>query len=214
MTVSVLGVTKQMGGVKVLTDVSVTLADAQVNGFSGINGSGKTMLMRVIAGLVRPTSGKVMIDGKELGRQIAFPPSIGILIENPAFLPMRTGFENLDILASIQAVAHVPSHIKELLISVGLDPEDRRRFSKYSLGMKQRLGIAAAIMGEPDVIILDEPFNALDTEGIHMVKNIIRREAQRGACVILSCHDQQLMLDLADDIHVLHEGHLVSRVLR
>ena len=136
-------VAKTMKGVDVLTDISMTLDSGKIFGFRGVNGSGKTMLMRVISGLVRPTKGTVTIDGKVLGKELSFPPSVGALIENPAFLDGCSGFENLKILASIRNRVS-SDEIRETITRVGLDPENKKAFKKYSLGMKQRLGIAAA----------------------------------------------------------------------
>ena len=138
-------VAKTMKGVDVLTDISMTLDSGKIFGFRGVNGSGKTMLMRVISGLVRPTKGTVTIDGKVLGKELSFPPSVGALIENPAFLDGCSGFENLKILASIRNRVS-SDEIRETITRVGLDPENKKAFKKYSLGMKQRLGIAAAVL--------------------------------------------------------------------
>ena len=138
-------VAKTMKGVDVLTDISMTLDSGKIFGFRGVNGSGKTMLMRVISGLVRPTKGTVTIDGKVLGKDLSFPPSVGALIENPAFLDGCSGFENLKILASIRNRVS-SDEIRETITRVGLDPENKKAFKKYSLGMKQRLGIAAAVL--------------------------------------------------------------------
>ncbi|MFQ7393760.1 MAG: ATP-binding cassette domain-containing protein [Lachnospira eligens] len=141
-------------------DVSLRMESGKIYGFRGKNGSGKTMLMRAIAGLIKVT-GTVDIDGRILGKDEMFPPSIGILIENPSFISNYTGFENLKTLASIRERID-DDKIRQTLTEVGLEPDDKRTFKKYSLGMKQRLGIAAAIMEDPDIIILDEPINALD----------------------------------------------------
>ena len=149
-------VSRTIRGVEVLQNVSLRMDAGRVTGLEGVNGSGKTMVMRVIAGLVKPTSGTVEIDGRELGEFMAFPPSIGLLIENPAFLPSRSGKENLELLASINNRIG-SEQIEQVIAMVGLDPHDRRPFKKYSLGMKQRLGIAAAIMESPDIVLLDEP---------------------------------------------------------
>ena len=156
---------KSFKSAEVLKNINLTLESGKVIGLKGKNGSGKTMLMRAISGLILPTSGKVYINDKELGRHISFPPSIGILIENPSFISNYTGFKNLKILASIQNRIS-DDEIRDAIRKVGLDPDDKRTFKKYSLGMKQRLGIAAAIMERPDIVILDEPINALDEAGL------------------------------------------------
>lgn len=202
-------VAKTMKGVDVLTDISMILNSGKIFGFRGVNGSGKTMLMRVISGLVRPTKGTVTIDGKVLGKDLSFPPSVGALIENPAFLGGCSGFENLKILASIRNRVS-SDEIRETITRVGLDPENKKAFKKYSLGMKQRLGIAAAVLERPDLILLDEPTNALDEDGAAMVQRVIQEERERGALIILSCHDPRVLSSLADEIYHIQEGRLVS----
>ncbi len=202
-------VTKTIKGVDVLMDISMTLESGKIVGFRGVNGSGKTMLMRMISGLIRPTKGTVTIDGKVLGKDLSFPPSIGTLIENPAFLDGYSGFENLKVLASIRNRVS-DSDIRETIIRVGLDSENKKAFKKYSLGMKQRLGIAAAILEHPDLILLDEPTNALDVDGVEMVQNVIQQEKERGALILLSCHDPQVLNSLADEIYHIQEGRLIS----
>ena len=155
MEIKLEHVTKKIKGVPVLQDVTKTFTGGCIYGLSGKNGCGKTMLMRTMAGLIYPTGGAVKINGKTLGKDISFPPSMGLLIENPAFLRGYTGLENLEILAKVQG--GVPQdEIRATLEQVGLDPDDKRKYYKYSLGMRQRLGIAAAIMGKPDIILLDE----------------------------------------------------------
>ena len=181
--------------------------------FEGVNGSGKTMLMRLISGLIRPTNGTVSIDGKVLGKDISFPPSIGTLIENPAFLDGYSGFENLRILASIHNRI-TSEDIKATISAVGLDPKSRKAYRKYSLGMKQRLGIAAAVMEHPELILLDEPTNALDVDGVAMVKKIIQKEKDRGALIILCCHDPEVLNALADEIYHIQEGKLASHHIK
>lgn len=202
-------VAKTMKGVDVLTDISMTLDSGKIFGFRGVNGSGKTMLMRVISGLVRSTKGTVTIDGKVLGKDLSFPPSVGALIENSAFLDGCSGFENLKILASIRNRVS-SDEIRETITRVGLDPENKKAFKKYSLGMKQRLGIAAAVLERPDLILLDEPTNALDEDGAVMVQRVIQEERERGALIILSCHDPRVLSSLADEIYHIQEGRLVS----
>lgn len=171
------------------------------------------MLMRLISGLIRPTNGTVFIDGKVLGKDISFPPSIGTLIENPAFLDGYSGFENLRILASIHNRI-TSEDIKATISAVGLDPESRKAYRKYSLGMKQRLGIAAAVMEHPELILLDEPTNALDVDGVAMVKEIIQKEKDRGALIILCCHDPEVLNALADEIYHIQEGKLASHHIK
>lgn len=195
----------------VIQDISMELQSGTVYGFKGINGSGKTMLMRLICGLIRPTQGEVSINGKVLGKDLSFPESVGVFLENPAFLGAYSGFQNLKLLASIKSVADDEA-IRSALSRVGLRPDDHKKYRKYSLGMKQRLGIAAAIMEKPDIVILDEPTNSLDTDGVNLVKSVIKDEKDRGALVIISCHDAELLQDLSDETFLLEQGRLVGHI--
>ena len=179
-------------------------------GLQGPNGAGKTMLMRLIAGLIRPTSGSVIIDGKTLGKDLDFPASMGLLLENPAFLPDYTGAKNLELLAGIQGcIGH--KEIEQSLRNVGLSPDDKRKYRKYSLGMKQRLGIAAAIMEKPDLILLDEPTNSLDEKGTEQICHLIRAERQRGALMILASHDSKVIENIANEIYVIDSGYVQKK---
>lgn len=195
----------------VIRDISMELQSGTVYGFKGINGSGKTMLMRLICGLIRPTQGEVSINGKVLGKDLSFPESVGVFLENPAFLGSYSGFQNLKLLASIKSVADDEA-IRSALSRVGLRPDDHKKYRKYSLGMKQRLGIAAAIMERPDIVILDEPTNSLDADGVNLVKSVIKDEKKRGALVIISCHDAELLQDLSDETFLLEQGRLVGHI--
>ena len=146
-----------------------------------------------------------------MGKDIEFPESIGFLLENPAFLGHYSGFDNLNMLAGIRRLA-TPEQIRESIRAVGLDPSDRKKYRKYSLGMKQRLGIAAAIMEAPDIVILDEPTNALDEAGVSLMKGILTEQKQRGALVIVSCHDIGILKELSDEIFRLDAGRVVEHL--
>ena len=185
-TIEVKNVYKTIHKQPVMQDISVSMQSGKIYGFQGINGSGKTMLMRLISGLILPTEGVIQINGKLLGKEITFPDSIGLFLENPAFLDSYSGFENLKMLASIQNKIN-DEQIFDTLTAVGLNPADKKNYCKYSLGMKQRLGIAAAIMEAPDIVIMDEPTNSLDTDGVELVKTILTAQRERGALVIISC---------------------------
>ncbi|MGN0327386.1 MAG: ABC transporter ATP-binding protein [Lachnospira sp.] len=194
----------------ILDNISLTLEGGRIVGFKGKNGSGKTMLMRAISGLILPTSGAVYVNDKMIGKDISFPPSIGMLLENPAFINSYTGYKNLKVLASIQNRID-DSGIRETLEKVGLDPEDKRTFKKYSLGMKQRLGIAAAIMEKPDIVILDEPINALDEAGAQLIKDILFELKNFGSLVIIACHDTEELEFLSDEIIEIYEGKIINK---
>jgi len=202
--------TKKIRGKVILDDVDLTFEEGHIYGLKGVNGSGKTMLMRAVAGLMYSMTGQVVIDGKVLGKDMDFPPSIGLLLENPAFLGNMTGFENLKFLASLKGNIS-DEEIKDIIAKVGLDPEDKRKYSKYSLGMKQRLGIAQALVGSPKIIILDEPFNALDEDGIELISPLIKETAKNGSTVIMACHDSEQLTALAEKIIVIYEGKIKEK---
>ena len=202
---------KSFKSAEVLKNINLTLESGKVIGLKGKNGSGKTMLMRAISGLILPTSGKVYINDKQLGRHISFPPSIGILIENPSFISNYTGFKNLKILASIQNRIS-DDEIRDAIRKVGLDPDDKRTFKKYSLGMKQRLGIAAAIMERPDIVILDEPINALDEAGAGLIKGLLDELKANGSLIIIACHDTEELNYLSDEIYEIYDGEITGHI--
>ena len=165
MNISIEHVTKKIKDATVLKDICLEMKGGTVYGLQGKNGSGKTMLMRAISGLIRPTSGRIVINGEQLHKNISIPRSIGLLLENPSLLPEYDASQNLKLLAKMQG--GVPEEeIRQLIRDVGLDDAGHKKVEKYSLGMKQRLGIAAAILGSPDIILLDEPINAIDGEGV------------------------------------------------
>ena len=210
MVIQVENVSKTIKGNMVIDCVSAEFSSGKVYGLQGINGSGKTMLMRLISGLIYPSEGRIVIDGKILGKEIAFSESIGILIENPAFLDNYSGFANLKLLASIQNKID-DEQIYKTLERVGLEPDSRKKYKKYSLGMKQKLGIAGAVMEKPELLILDEPANALDKEGIERLKKIVQEEKERGVLIILSCHDSALLEAMADVIYSMENGRLLKQ---
>lgn len=205
MKIDITHATKEIGGSILLDDVTLTLQSGRIYGLQGPNGSGKTMLLRLIAGLIRPSSGSVSIDGKRLGADMDFPPSVGLLIENPAFLPNDTGLKNLELLTSLKGTTD-SGQIRRTLSRTGLDPDDPRKVRKYSLGMKQRLGVAAAIMEQPELILLDEPTNALDDKGIACICDILRQERERGALIVLACHDAEILYPLSDEVIKVCDG--------
>lgn len=205
MEILIQNVTKQLKGRLILNQVTINLQSGRIYGLKGPNGSGKTMFMRLVAGLIRPDTGQVLVDGKKLGSDMDFPESLGMLLENPAFLPNLTGLKNLEVLAQIKGRTSI-TDVEMSLQRVGLDPKDRRTFRKFSLGMKQRLGIAGAIMESPEIILLDEPMNALDEAGIQQICQVIKQERTRGALIILSCHDPKILENLSDEILQFNEG--------
>ncbi len=212
MKIQVKNASKIIRGIDILKNVELELESGRIYGLQGPNGGSKTMLMRLISGLIRPTSGQVWIDGKLLGKDMDFPPSLGLLLENPAFLPGYTGLRNLELLAQLQGRVST-EQIRQTISDVGLSPEDKRKYRKYSLGMKQRLGIAAAIMEQPELILLDEPTNALDESGVAQIVELIRRERNRGALIIMSCHDATLLENICDVIFTVAEGKVERKAI-
>lgn len=209
MEIKVEGVTKELSHNCVLNNINLNLKSGKIYGFVGKNGSGKTMLMRAICGLIVPTSGRISIDEKVLGKDISFPPSVGVLIENPGFIPGYTGFENLKFLAQIKDQI-TDNEILQSLKKVGLEPNSKKTYRKYSLGMKQKLGIAAAIMENPQLLILDEPFNALDEETVDRIREVIRSKKNENSIIILSCHDREEIENLCDEIISIQSGKIVN----
>lgn len=208
MKITLKNVSKTIKGCVILDDINLEMESGNVYGLRGSNGSGKTMLMRAIAGLIS-VEGTIQLDDKLLGKDISFPESLGIMIENPVFIEDYTAFRNLFLLAMIKGTA-TKEDIRNALERVGLDPDDKRTYRKFSLGMKQRLGIACAIMEKPEILILDEPVNALDEDGITLVHDILEEERRRGALIIIACHDKEEMNALANKFFIVSEGKVRS----
>ncbi len=205
MFLEIKDISKKIGEDYVLREINLSMDKGRIYGLQGKNGCGKSMLMRVICGLVLPTEGKVIIDGEELGKDISFPRSIGVLIEKPGFLDSYSGYQNLKMLASIQGRVEEEGILKAIQ-RVGLEDVMHKKYRKYSLGMKQKLGIAAAILERPDIVILDEPANALDEKSEEKLWKIVREEKERGALVIVSCHTSEILETVTDQIFRMDGG--------
>lgn len=193
----------------VLDNINLELDKGKIYGFRGINGSGKTMLFRAISGLITPTEGEIIIDNKKLHKDISFPESIGILIENPGFLPNYTGKQNLKLLAEIKDII-TSEDIDKTITSVGLDPNDSRKYKEYSLGMKQKLGIAQALMEDPELILLDEPTNSLDEKSVRNILDIIEKEKRKGKTILIASHDKLSLEGISDYIFEVEYGKVIQ----
>ncbi|MDR0499998.1 MAG: ATP-binding cassette domain-containing protein [Coriobacteriales bacterium] len=198
---------KSIKGRLVLDDVCLTLDAGNVYGFYGANGSGKTMLFRAIAGLIRLDKGEISVFSERIGTDTDFPKNMGLIIEKVGFWDEFTGFDNLKLLASIQRKIGKEG-IKEAMSRVGLDYKDRRNYKRYSLGMKQRLGIAQAIMERLKLLILDEPTNALDEDGLKLIHNIICEERQKGVTILLASHNAEELQSLCQKQYKMCDGRL------
>jgi len=204
-------VTKVIKRQTVLNGINLDLTEGKVYGFVGKNASGKTMLFRVICGLVYPTSGRVVVFDKEIFKNGFFPQGIGAMLEQPGFLPQYSGKKNLKLLASIRKLA-TEEQIESCMKKLGLDPDLRKPVRAYSMGMKQRLGIAQAIMENPKLLVLDEPTNSLDSEGVNIFRNLIMDFREEGKTILLTSHNMQEIEALCDAIFHIDNGSIISSV--
>ena len=190
---------------KILDNVNLTFESGHVYGLVGRNGSGKTMLLRAICGLIFPDSGKVIIDGKQLHKDISFPESCGIIIENTDLLPNFSAFDNLKMLSEIKNTAN-DNMIKSAIKSVGLDPDSKKKVKTFSLGMKQRLSIAQTLFEDPDILLLDEPTNALDEDGVNDVRRILLEQKKKNKLTIIASHNKEDISLLSDTVISVSNG--------
>lgn len=198
-------ISKKIGNKDILKNINLHLESGNVYGFVGRNGSGKTMLFRALSGLINISSGRILLDDKELHKDMRVLDNVGIVIENAGLYPELTGFANLKLLAKLKNKID-DEQIKTAIRRVGLQPEDKRTFKKYSLGMKQRIVIAQAIMEQPDILMLDEPTNALDEEGVELIRQIINEEKERGAMVLIASHNKEDIELLTDKVFLINDG--------
>ena len=203
-------VNKRFGEDLVLKEVNLTLNCGRVYGIVGNNGSGKTVLMKCICGFLPVTTGTVRVFGKEIGRDQDFPESLGVIIETPGFLTQYTGRKNLEILADMRGKLS-KADIRLVLKKVGLDPDMKKPVGKYSLGMRQRLGIAQAIMEEPGFLILDEPFNGLDKHGVAEIRELLLELKASGKTILLASHNEEDIRILCDQVYEMDVGILKER---
>lgn len=202
-------VTKSIKGKRILQNVSLEMQTGLVYGFCGRNGSGKTMLFRALSGLMRIDSGRICWKGQELHKDFSVLPSLGIVLEHAELYPNLTGLENLSYLAGFKGIIG-KEEMCEALERVGLEPYDKRVYGKYSMGMKQRLAIAQAIMERPEVIMLDEPTNGLDEAGVQEIRTLVGQERERGALILLASHNKEDMNLLADHVNRVVDGRLTG----
>ena len=207
--VQVNNVTKKFKEYKALDDVSLAFEKGRIHGIIGRNGSGKTVLFKCICGFLSIDEGEILVDGKRIGKDIKAPEKTGIIIETPGFLPGFSGYRNLSFLAGIRGEIG-KKEIREAIERVGLDPDSRKHVGKYSMGMRQRLGIAQAIMENPDLLILDEPMNGLDNQGVQEVRELLLSLKEEGKTILLASHNHEDISLLCDTVVEIDHGRIIS----
>ena len=206
--IEVKNVNVTIGKNEILQDISAVFETGKIHGLIGRNGSGKTVLMKCICGFMKPTSGEVFVGGKQIGKEVDFAPDTGVIIETPGFVPFYSGYRNLKILAGLNHKIG-KEEIEEAMRTVGLDPKLKRHVKKYSLGMRQRLGIAQAIMEKPKLLILDEPFNGLDKGGVEQMRTYFLELKKQGVTILLSSHTSEDIKLLCDTVTEMEKGKTV-----
>ena len=206
--IEVKNVNVTIGKNEILQDISAVFETGKIHGLIGRNGSGKTVLMKCICGFMKPTSGEVFVGGKQIGKEVDFAPDTGVIIETPGFVPFYSGYRNLKILSGLNHKIG-KEEIEEAMRTVGLDSKLKRHVKKYSLGMRQRLGIAQAIMEKPKLLILDEPFNGLDKEGVEQMRTYFLELKKQGVTILLSSHTSEDIKLLCDTVTEMEKGKIV-----
>ena len=196
---------KSFGKATVLNNINVSFSKGQIHGIVGRNGSGKTLLMKCICGFLKPTEGTVTVSGKVVGKDVEIPEDIGVIIETPGFVTYYSGYKNLKLLASVRGRIS-REDIEKAMELVNLDPKSRKHVGKYSLGMRQRLGIAQAIMENPKILILDEPMNGLDNDGVKHIRNVLLEMKKQGTTILLASHNREDISVLCDKVYEMDKG--------
>ena len=205
--ISIEHLSKKFGNTTVLNDVTISFEKGKIYGIVGRNGSGKTMLMKCICGFVNPTFGKITVSGKVVGKDVEIPEDIGIIIETPGFVLNYSGYKNLKLLASVRGKI-TNDEIIDAINTVGLNPESKKHVGKYSLGMRQRLGIAQAIMEKPKILILDEPMNGLDNDGVAHIRDVLLKLKKEKVTIILASHNKEDVEILCDEVCYMYKGQI------
>ena len=203
--ISIENLNKQFKNQLVLNNINVKFSNGHIYGIIGRNGSGKTVLLKCICGFLKPTTGVISVNHKIVGKDIDFPENLGFIIETPGFLLNYSGYKNLKYLASIREKID-SNEIKESMSLVGLDSADKKHVGKYSMGMRQRLGIAQAIMEKPDILVLDEPMNALDKNGVEEMRRLFLKMKSEGKLILLTSHNREDIEILCEEVYEMEEG--------
>ena len=208
--IDVKNVNLTIGKTQILKDINVSFEQGRIHGLIGRNGNGKTMLMKCICGFIKPTTGEIMVDGKRVGKDVDFPKNMGIIIETPGFIPYYSGYKNLKLLAGLNNRIG-KKEIMQSMEQVRLDPKLKRHVRKYSLGMRQRLGLAQAIMENPDLLILDEPFNGLDKDGVKDMREYLLSYKEQGKTILICSHSAEDISVLCETVHEMDKG-VISKI--
>ncbi|PXV95709.1 ABC-2 type transport system ATP-binding protein [Lachnotalea glycerini] len=203
--IKVLHVGKRIREQIILNDINLEFQDSKIYGLIGRNGSGKTVLLKCIAGFMKPSEGEIWFNDKKIGKDVKFLENMGFILNTPGFLLELSGFKNLQYLASINRRAG-KKEISEAMELVGLDPKNKKSVGKYSLGMRQRLGIAQAIMEDPEILILDEPMNSLDEQAVEEIRNILLQLKEKGKLIIITSHNKEDIEFLCDEVYQIRQG--------
>lgn len=203
--IEIQDVSKRFGGHVVLNHITASFREGNIYGIMGRNGSGKTVLLECICGLMHQDEGTILVNGKTIGKEIDIAENIGVIIETPGFLPNYSGFRNLQFLMGVSKKIE-PRAISAAMKLVGLNPDDKKKVGKYSLGMRQRLGIAQAIMENPDILILDEPMNGLDKEGVTEMRQLFLQKKAEGKLILLASHNREDIELLCDEVYEMEKG--------
>jgi len=209
-TIKIENASKKIKDTVIYENIDMVCESGSIVGLIGKNGAGKTMLLKSICGLTDYTGGEISVLGKKIGKDVEIPDSIGVIIEVPGFLPNLSGYKNLKYLADIKGKIG-KDRIFEVIRQVGLDPESKKHVGKYSLGMRQRLGIAQALMEDPEILLLDEPMNGLDNKGVADVKEILKDLRKKNKTIILASHHMEDIDELCDKVVVMDSGTIIDR---
>lgn len=208
--ITVTNVSKHFKEGTALKNVTIAFEKGKIHGIIGRNGSGKTVLFKCICGFTSPSSGEIVVNGKIIGKDTDIPDNVGIIIEAPSFLPNYSGYKNLSLLASINGKIKKEA-IRDAILKVGLDPDSKKHVRKYSMGMRQRLGIAQAIMEDPEILIFDEPMNGLDHTGVKEIRNLLKNLRDEGKTIIIASHNPEDIHELCDTVCEMDAGILTVR---
>ena len=211
--IQITNLTKKFGTATVLDGINLTLEPGKIYGLVGRNGSGKTMLLKHMLGFVRPTEGTISYDGKLLWKDMEMPQQVGAIIESPGFLSEYSGFRNLQLLAMIRGKI-TDAQIRGAIATVGLDPDSKKKVGSYSLGMRQRLGIAQALMEDPDILLLDEPLSGLDNDGVDEIRKVFLAQREKGKTVVLASHSNEDIAILCDEVFRFDKGKIIAHVVQ